>query len=89
MSNRHITVFPCIIPVKRLFDDRGLYRLQFVRPLSDDEVKKLDHMQRNEVSQVSQRADMILSLWPLEGVVAANRLYGTLDALIDAVFSRN
>lgn len=60
--------------------------MQFVRPLSDDEVKKLDHMRRNEVSQVSQRADMILLLWPLKGVVAANRLYGTLDVLIDAVF---
>lgn len=71
-----------IIPVKCLFDDRGLFGLRFVRRLSDDEVKKLEHMRRNEVGRVSQRAHMILLSNRRFCVVRISKISGTREATI-------
>ena len=51
----------CTIPARCLFCSKGvLYKLRFVRSLSDEEIRELEIMRRNEVGRVSQRAHMIL-----------------------------
>jgi len=71
-----------MIPVKHLFGDRSLYGLRFVRPLSDDEVRKLEHMRRNEVGRVSQRAHMILLSNRCFCVLKISKTFGTREATV-------
>jgi predicted ArsR family transcriptional regulator len=56
--------------------------LRFVRPLSDEEVRKLEYTQRNEVGRVSQRAHMILLSNRRFCVVRISRIFGTRQATI-------
>ena len=56
--------------------------MRFVRPLSDDEVRKLEHMRRNEVGRISQRAHMILLSNRRFCVVKIARIFGTREATV-------
>lgn len=56
--------------------------MRFVRRLSDDEVGKLEHMRRNEVGRVSQRAHMILLSNRRFCVVRISKIVGTREAAV-------
>lgn len=56
--------------------------MRFVRPLSDDEVRKFEHMRRNEVGRVSQRAHMILLSNRRFCVLKISQIFGTREATV-------
>lgn len=56
--------------------------MRFARPLSDNEVRTLEHMRRNEVGRVSQSAHMVLLSNRRFCVVRISRIFGTREATV-------